>query len=173
MESIYTAAPNLLAQGNTPAGSWALDHDTGLLLWTEATYALLEVDHREPASYDTFLDLTHPADRDRVHKAFAASVQNRTPYHVVHRILLPDGRVKWVVEDGNTAYHADGRPRLSIGTAREITHGVARVGNDFAARLCQFLSLTPDQQAGIKSLIDRLHIDNNPAPDNVVPICSE
>ncbi len=35
---------------------------------------------------------------------FHESLQNKTPYDIVHRLLMSDGRIKYVHEIGETTY---------------------------------------------------------------------
>ncbi|MGE5757379.1 MAG: PAS domain-containing protein, partial [Sideroxydans sp.] len=73
------------------------------------------------ASYEIFLDIVHPDDRAMVDKVYTDSVKNRTPYIIVHRLLFPDRRVKFVREWCETFYDEAGRPLRSIGTTQDIT----------------------------------------------------
>ena len=73
------------------------------------------------ASYDAFLHAVHPADRDRVGHAYTQSLADRTPYEIEHRLLMPDGRVKWVIEVCHTDYDPDGAPLRSVGIVQDIT----------------------------------------------------
>lgn len=103
-------------------GSWELDHRNDILFWSEENFRIFEVD---PAlfdsSYEAFLDAIHPDDRAMVDKAYTDSLKNRTPYTIVHRLLFPDQRVKFVQEWGETQYDHEGHPIRSIGTTQDIT----------------------------------------------------
>ena len=54
-------------------------------------------------------------------EAFHVSVAGQAPYEIEHRLLMPDGRVKYVRERGETRYDADGRAIRSVGTVQDIT----------------------------------------------------
>jgi len=103
-------------------GNWELDLSTGRLLWSDVIFEIFEIDPAEfAASYQTFLDLVHPDDRALVDEVWTASVRDRTPYSIAHRLLMPDGRVKHVHERGETSYDPHGRPIRSIGTVQDVT----------------------------------------------------
>ncbi|MHB1312464.1 MAG: PAS domain-containing hybrid sensor histidine kinase/response regulator [Gemmatimonadaceae bacterium] len=103
-------------------GSWELDLASNVLTWTDEVYRIFELDPRDTcASYETFLNAIHPDDRERVDKAYTESVKNRVPYEIEHRLLMKDGRVKFVQERCETSYDDDGRAVLSIGTVQDIT----------------------------------------------------
>lgn len=103
-------------------GDWDFDLVGNRLVWSDETYRIFEIDPREfGASYEAFLDAVHPGDRDAVNRAYTESVRNRTPYDIVHRLLMKDGRIKYVSSRGETFYDAEGKPLRSIGTVHDIT----------------------------------------------------
>jgi PAS domain S-box-containing protein len=118
-------------------GSWDLDLVSNHLWWSDEIFRIFELDP-EPfsASYEAFLDAIHPGDRERVNRAYQDSVAKRTPYDIVHRLLLPDGRVKHVHERCETHYAADGRPLRSFGTVQDVSE---RVLAEAALRENEFL----------------------------------
>lgn len=110
------------AQKLARIGQWEFNFKTNQLKWSDSVFELFEIDPPEfEATYDAFLAAVHPEDRQRVDRAHADSVKNRTPYEISHRLLMKDGRIKWVNEIGLTDYDAEGRPLLSIGTVQDIT----------------------------------------------------
>ncbi|HXU94316.1 MAG TPA: PAS domain S-box protein [Gallionella sp.] len=102
-------------------GSWELDLVENVLYWSDENYRIFEVDRQISASYETFLDIVHPDDREMVNLAYTESVKNRAPYMIVHRLLFPDQRIKYVQEWCDTYYDDDGKPLRSIGTTQDIT----------------------------------------------------
>ncbi|HET7833824.1 MAG TPA: PAS domain S-box protein [Gallionella sp.] len=103
-------------------GNWELDLATNALSWSDEIYRIFELDPKKfGASYDAFLNGIHPDDRNMVNQAYTDSVKNRTPYDIVHRLLMPDGRIKYVHERCETHYSEAGQPLRSIGTVQDIT----------------------------------------------------
>lgn len=110
------------AQRLAEIGSWDLDIATGVLNWSDEIYRMFEVERSTfPASYAAFLETVHPDDRQLVDGTYSRSVADRTPYELTHRLLMADGRVKWVNERAETIYDDQGRPRRSRGTVQNIT----------------------------------------------------
>jgi len=110
------------AQAIARVGRWELDLISGNLFWSEGIFTLCEINREDfTPSYDAFLALVHPDDRAAVDHAYLSSVENKTPYEIEHRLLMPDGRIKWVTEIGRTEYGADGTPVRSIGTVQDIS----------------------------------------------------
>ena len=110
------------AQRIAQLGSWELDLVSGKLTWSDETFHLFEVDKTKlGASYETFLGVVHPEDRERVNQAYQNSLVTRKPYEITHRLRMPDGRIKWVSERCETHYDAQGKPFSSTGTVQDIT----------------------------------------------------
>jgi PAS domain S-box-containing protein len=110
------------AQALAHLGSWELDLGTGRLTWSDEIYRIFEIAPGAfEASYEAFLDAVHPDDREAVDRAYAESVRSRSPYEITHRLLMADGRVKYVHERGATDYDEQGRPVRSVGTVQDVT----------------------------------------------------
>ncbi|CAI8881703.1 diguanylate cyclase [Methylococcus capsulatus] len=110
------------AQQVANLGSWELDLVQGRLEWSDQVFRIFEIDpERFEASYEAFLALVHPDDRERVDAAYRRSIADRGSYEIVHRLLMPDGRVKHVRERCQTFYSEDGRPLRSVGTVWDVT----------------------------------------------------
>lgn len=110
------------AQRIAMIGSWVLDVRTGRLEWSDEIFRIFELDpSRFEASYSGFLNAIHPEDREQVNQSYTDSLANRTPYDITHRLLLPDGRIKYVRERCETTYGEDGAPLTSRGTIQDIT----------------------------------------------------
>jgi len=111
------------AQRIAGVGSWSLDMRTRQLKWSHEVHRIFETDPDQfSPSYQAFLALVHPQDRDRVDHAYTGSLVNRTPYEIQHRLLFADGRIKHVLERCETLYEGpDGQPSTSHGTTQDIT----------------------------------------------------
>ncbi len=113
------------AQKVARIGHWELDHASGRLSWSEQTHRIFERNPRvTELTYAQFLDSIHPEDRERLERTFTASIQQRIPYEFTHRLGLPDGRLKYVEERGETFFGLDGRPQRSVGTVQDVTERV-------------------------------------------------
>lgn len=103
-------------------GNWELDLTTGNLIWSEEIFTMFEIDHSTfSASYEAFLHAIHPEDRGAVNEAYLHSLKMREPYEITHRLLMDDGRIKWVVERCNSDFNDAGEPMRSVGTVQDIT----------------------------------------------------
>ncbi|MFA6014930.1 MAG: PAS domain S-box protein [Gallionellaceae bacterium] len=110
------------AQRIAKVGNWELDLLTNKLHWSDEIFRLFEIDPSKfSATYDAFLHAIHPEDRDAVNRAYIRSLETRQPYEIVHRLLMADGRIKWVSEHCETFYDAQDKALRSVGTVQDIT----------------------------------------------------
>jgi PAS domain S-box-containing protein len=110
------------AQRMAKIGSWELECENNRLLWSDEIFRIFEMEREHfGASYEAFLDVIHPDDRDALNAAYAQSVKDHQPYRITHRLLMPDGRTKYVHEQCETFYDQKGKPIRSVGTVQDIT----------------------------------------------------
>lgn len=123
-EDVLRRSESSLAEAQRIAhlGNWELDLVGNVLTWSPEIFRIFEIDPTQfGASYEAFLAAIHPDDRAMVDQAFTDSVANRQPYDIVHRLLMQDGRVKYVNEKCETHYATDGRPIRALGTVHDVT----------------------------------------------------
>ncbi|MCK9354364.1 MAG: EAL domain-containing protein [Gallionella sp.] len=103
-------------------GSWELDPASGELRWSDEIYRMFELDPAkfEP-SYENFLNVIHPDDRDKVNQAYTRSLEDHQPYDVTYRLLTAGGRIKWVREHCSSDFDETGKPLRSVGAVQDIT----------------------------------------------------
>ncbi len=110
------------AQRMALIGNWELNLINNELIWSEEIYRIFEIDPvGSDKIYEAFLNAVHPDDREAVDQAYTISLENRSPYEIIHRLLFPDGRIKHVHERCETIYDDAGRPLRSFGTVQDIT----------------------------------------------------
>lgn len=97
----------------SPDGDWH---------WSDNSEQLFGLQpEKHPGNYQTFLDRVHPEDRDFVEKSLASAVRRNADFGFEHRIVRPDGTVRWVSEKGTVVQDAhDGSARI-LGALQDIT----------------------------------------------------
>lgn len=114
-----------LAQEITKLGSWELDLVTGNLIWSDEVYRIFDIDKREfKPTYKAFLDSIHPDDRKLVDEAYTKSLKTKQAYNIIHRLKLPNNKVKYVREICETFFDSKGKPIKSVGSVQDITNQV-------------------------------------------------
>lgn len=103
-------------------GSWYTDLVSLEVTWSAETYRIFEADPDAfRPSHQAFLDFVHPADRAAVDEAFRRSLGRSDTFSHGHRIVLPDGRIKFVVERWRNFAGDDGIGPRAVGTCQDVT----------------------------------------------------
>ncbi len=103
-------------------GYWILEIRSNRLTWSDEIFRIFEIDaNKFDPSYEAFLEVIHPNDRDMVDDAYLNSLRTKQPYRIEHRLQMKDGTLKAVEEWCETIFDEDGEPLLSIGTVQDIT----------------------------------------------------
>jgi len=109
------------AQRVAHLGNWEWDIQTNKLYWSDEIYRIFGLTPQQfGATYDAFLSYVHPEDRDFVKKAVKEALYGK-PYNIDHRIVLPDGTVRIVHEQGEVTFGESGEPARMLGTVQDIT----------------------------------------------------
>jgi PAS domain S-box-containing protein len=72
-------------------------------------------------TYEAWLDLVHPEDRERVTRMVASALERAGPYDTELRVLRPDGSVGWQSTRGYVVVDEQGRPKALRGVVFDIT----------------------------------------------------
>ncbi len=110
------------AQAVARVGSWEIDLANLDITWSEQTHRIFETapSHLRPRRSD-FVELIHPEDRVKVDAAFEASLEKGVPSTVEYRIVMADGRVKFLEEHWKVFHNEEGCPVRLVGTCHDIT----------------------------------------------------
>ena len=107
-------------------GTYQIDLVTGRTHWSPEFKKLVgaddDADQQVPPAQ--VADFVHPEDRQAVarHLARARDGKDDGIHSFTHRIIMPDGKIRWVKRQGQTILsELDGRPTQIIGTLLDIT----------------------------------------------------
>ena len=100
-------------------GTWELDLQKNVLIWTDENYKIFGVPIGTTMTYELFLNCVHPDDRDYVHEKWSEGVKNKS-YDIEHQLFV-EGEVKWVREKAEFESDSEGNPILAIGFTQDIT----------------------------------------------------
>ena len=84
------------AQKLSHSGTFGWKVSSGELVWSDETYKILGFTRETNPTLDLVFDRVHPEDLVRVRELSDRAAQNGMDLHVEHRILLPDGVIKYV-----------------------------------------------------------------------------
>lgn len=111
-----------LSQRHAHYGVWDWNIQTNDLYWSDQIGPLIGHGKGEiEANYADFIEAMHPDDRDYVGEAVRAAVEDGAEYDIEHRVVWPDGTVRWIRETGDIIRDETGTPVNMIGVARDVT----------------------------------------------------
>ncbi|MHC4316747.1 MAG: GAF domain-containing protein [Planctomycetota bacterium] len=111
-----------LAQRAANIGSWDWDITTDTLVWSEQIEPMFGFGRGEfSATYEAFMDRVHPDDRQHVSGSVNACVEAGKNYSIEHRIIWPDGTIRWISETGDVIRDKDGKAIRMLGIVQDIT----------------------------------------------------
>jgi PAS domain S-box-containing protein len=108
-------------------GIWFWSVESGTLTWDDNLRQLYGLEPGEQIStYEEFLARVHPDDRERVVDAVRQVLEAGGDLDYEFRILLPDGRVRWIADHGEIRRNEHGRAISLTGICTDVTeHRVA------------------------------------------------
>lgn len=111
------------AQQISHIGHWDWNIASGNIEWSPEIYRIFghEPDSITP-TYDAFLAAIHQDDRELVKERLNEALEEfNVHYQVEHRIIRPDGELRFAREEGRVYREQDGKPIRMIGTVQDIT----------------------------------------------------
>jgi PAS domain S-box-containing protein len=113
-----------LAVEATRLGIWEWNVETNVVHWSDRQKEMWGLPADAEVTYEMWRDSIHPDDRERVLSRVA---RTRNPasggrQNLEHRVVRPDGEVRWIASRGRMIYdEGTRRPLRLIGTVLDIT----------------------------------------------------
>lgn len=112
----------LAAQRLVKLGNWQLDINTGEFDWSDEVYNIWgRTKALFNANVDNFYASIHPDDKPLFDVERDAVANGEKQLDIEHRIILPDGSVKWVHEKGTLIKDETGNNKMVEGSVQDIT----------------------------------------------------
>jgi C4-dicarboxylate-specific signal transduction histidine kinase len=108
------------AQRVSHTGSFGWDVSTGKIFWSEEAFRILEYDQTIRPTVERVFQRTHPEDRALVQDIVDDAIQKRTALDFEHRLLMPDGSIKYVRIVGHPAIAGSGDVKF-VGAITDVT----------------------------------------------------
>jgi PAS domain S-box-containing protein len=106
-------------------GNWEWDIVNDTLSWSDEIYRIFGLEPQQfEATFKAFMQAVHPEDRQLVEDGVRKALEEGRPYSLEHRILLPDGMVRYVYEQAEEIRGEDGQPIRMLGTVQDITERI-------------------------------------------------
>ena len=155
-------------------GLFEWDLVTDKVLWSPVTYLIFDVDPGgPPADYQTFRSRLHPDDLDSFERCLDAARKSRTVFDHEHRIVLTDGRVRFVHAKARFAYGSAGAPSCLSGAVVDTTQA-HELRAQLARRERQFASLVENSPDILVRLsLDLSYVYVSPAAEQYIGLKPE
>jgi len=108
------------AQRLSHTGSFGWSPANGELLWSDETFRILEYSQAVKPAVGMVLQRTHPEDVGAVQQLLDRVSRDGTDWEIEHRLLMPDGSVKYVRAVGHAVRNASCQPGF-VGAVMDIT----------------------------------------------------
>jgi PAS domain S-box-containing protein len=103
-------------------GTWESNVATGTLAWSDIQERLHGVAAgRFGGTFDAFVDLIHPEDRQRVRDEVSRFQRGSADWRLEYRVTWPDGSQHWIASVGRTVHTEDGEPMRAAGVGMDVT----------------------------------------------------
>lgn len=110
------------AQSVAKLGSWEIDLASGATAWSEEFFRILELD---PAivlpGYQRYIERVHPEDKKLADEYYIRTIDLPSLRTHDHRLLMDDGRVKFVEQRWRAIFGEQGQPLRTVGTCQDVT----------------------------------------------------
>ncbi len=110
------------AQRISHIGSYDFEIATNTNIWSDQLYRIYG---REPqsfmATYERFMEMLHPDDREHVAAVHQNSMATLEPYEMEERVIWPDGQVRTLASWGEVVPDAEGNAARMVGICWDIT----------------------------------------------------
>ncbi|MGF1933697.1 MAG: PAS domain-containing protein [Nostoc sp. ChiQUE02] len=103
-------------------GIWNWDILTNKISWSDNLEALFGLEKGTfNYTYEAFISCIHPHDRDFVRRSHQQAIQDRVKYDIEFRVVLPDGRIRFLANKGVVFQDESGIAVQMSGVCMDIT----------------------------------------------------
>lgn len=111
-----------VAERKGKVGHWIWDIVADDLSWSDEIYTIFGLQPQEfEATYEAFVQSVHPEDRPLVENSVNRALEEKKPYGIEHRVVLPNGETRIVFEEAEVNFNTAGEPLRMFGTVQDIT----------------------------------------------------
>ena len=110
------------AQKLSHTGSFGWDVSSGEIFWSQETFRIFGYEPAPKAKIDMVVQRTHPEDRLAVQQLIERVSREKTEFDFEHRLLMPDGAVKYLRVVGRPSKGERGSFEF-VGAVTDITEG--------------------------------------------------
>ena len=109
------------AQRVAKIGIWENNLTTGELQWTEQMYKILGFNPDESINLADVISIFPQEELKRFQLAVDAAIKENVPYSLDYRIIRPDGKIRYIHDEGQIIRDDYGEAKTMFGTTQDIT----------------------------------------------------
>jgi len=109
------------AQRLSHTGSFGWHVSSGEIYWSEETFRIFAYDRAHTPTVEVVLQRMHPEDRALVQHIIDRAAQERKDFECEHRLLMPDGSVKYLQVVAHAMARAESGDLEFVGAVMDIT----------------------------------------------------
>src|SRR6202521_2022746 len=141
------------AQRVSHTGSFGWSVSSGCIVWSDETFRILEYDPANKPTVEVILQRTHPEDRAFVQETLDQAVGDRKAFDFGHRLLVPDGSVKYVRVVGHPSTNYESSNFEFVGAVTDITESkLAEALRDGENRILEMIA----RDAALEEILENL-----------------
>jgi len=109
------------AQALAHLGNWSMDLATKNFNWSEEMYRIYELPPGTKMNFEEWTNFIFPDEREEILQYYEDCLAKKQLYDKVHRIVLRDGKVKYVHRKGEFVLNEKGEAVRMTGTTQDVT----------------------------------------------------
>lgn len=148
------------SQNNANIGTWDWNLSDDRVYWSTMAKKLYGFSSSfNEVSADIYFDIVHPDDREIVNAAVTACLEKGVKYDIEHRVIWPDGSVRWMHENGDSIRDENGKPLHMLGVVQDISQKVAaRIKQQGNNKILEQIAIGRPLKEVLKTIV--LHAEN-------------
>src|ERR1700682_1872094 len=155
----------------TGSGSWNVA--SGEIFWSDETFRIFQCDRTTKPTLELIRQRTHPEDRALVQQTMERASQDGKDIDFEHRLLMPDGSVKYVHVVSHPVFNSSGDLVEYVGTVMDVTEH-KQVAEVLRKSKNRFKAMVEKNAEGILLILpDKRIIYASPAVERVLGYTSE
>ncbi|HKN71205.1 MAG TPA: MEDS domain-containing protein [Terriglobales bacterium] len=141
------------AQRVSHTGSFGWSVSSGHIVWSDETFRILECDPANKPTVEVILQRTHPEDRAFVQETLDQAVGDKKAFDFEHRLLVPDGSVKYVRIVGHPSTNYESGSFEFVGAVTDITESkLAEALREGESRILEMIA----RDAPLEEILEKL-----------------
>lgn len=112
-----------LALSSASTGIWEWEIQSGEISWSPQVYEIFQLSEGQFGSdYRSYIHHVYPKDQSLVQQSIRAALETPgSEYRVEHRIIRPDGSLRWIEGRGRVIRSSNGQPLRMLGLVTDIS----------------------------------------------------